>query len=258
MPHEFDGAMYATVSAHQKEWGGRLIEELALRGDERVLDVGCGDGALTAAIAALVPRGRVLGIDASRGMMDAARKREGGNLSFRLMDAGDIAFREEFEVVFSNAALHWILDHRTVLAGTLAALAPGGVARFNFGGEGNCASLRRVVREVMALPEFARWFDGFPWPWYMPGVVDYDRVAAAFPWDERRVWLENADRSFPSEEALVGWIDQPSIVPFLARVGEADKARFRDAVVSRMLQATRRPDGTYFETFRRINLFARK
>jgi trans-aconitate methyltransferase len=258
MPHEFDGVRYAAASAHQKEWGSRLIDELALRGDERVLDIGCGDGALTAAIAALVPRGRVLGIDASRGMIDVARGRAGGNLSFRLMDAADISLRGEFEIVFSNACLHWVLDHTSVLAATFAALAPGGVARFNFGGEGNCIHLIRVVREVMASREFARWFDGFAWPWYMPGVVEYDKAAAALPWSERHVWLENADRNFPNADALVGWIDQPSIVPFLAAVGDADKQRFRDAVVGRMLEATHRPDGTYFETFRRINLLARK
>ena len=66
MTHEFDGRKYGQASAHQKEWGARLIEELELQGNESVLDLGCGDGALTAQIAALVPEDRS-GIDASEG-----------------------------------------------------------------------------------------------------------------------------------------------------------------------------------------------
>ena len=72
MPHEFDGKKYEKASAHQKEWGTKLIAELGLQGTERVLDLGCGDGALTAKIAALLPHGEALGIVASRSMIDVA------------------------------------------------------------------------------------------------------------------------------------------------------------------------------------------
>jgi SAM-dependent methyltransferase len=117
MPHEFDGEQYRRASAHQKEWGARLIEELKLTGDERVLDLGCGDGALTARIAALAPRGRALGIDASAGMIASARRLSAPNLEFRLLDINDLRCEAEFDVVFSNATLHWVRDHRPVLAG---------------------------------------------------------------------------------------------------------------------------------------------
>jgi trans-aconitate 2-methyltransferase len=89
MAHEFDGERYAQASAHQREWGARIIAELGLRGDERVLDLGCGDGGLTARLADLVPGGEVLGIDASRGMIEAAQPKARGNLRFRCMDIDD-------------------------------------------------------------------------------------------------------------------------------------------------------------------------
>ena len=82
MAHEFDGKKYAKASAHQKEWGTRLIAELDLQGTERILDLGCGDGALSAQIADLVPDGEVVGIDASRGMIEAARPKARKNLRF--------------------------------------------------------------------------------------------------------------------------------------------------------------------------------
>ena len=72
------------------------------------------------------------------------------------------------------------------------------------------------------------------------------------------IWGENADRFFPDTEAMVNWVDQPSLVPFLACVAEEDKALFREFVVGRMIEETKQPDGKCFETFRRVNVFARK
>ena len=98
MPFEFDAKKYAKASAHQKEWGAKLISEFALAGHERILDLGCGDGALTAQLADLVPDGWVVGIDASRAMIDAAGARARANLNFRLMDINALDFRDEFDV----------------------------------------------------------------------------------------------------------------------------------------------------------------
>ena len=258
MTHEFDGEKYRQVSAHQKEWGARLIAELALTGRERILDLGCGDGALTASLAALVPDGQVTGVDASRGMIDAAREHAADNLRFELMDINDLDLAGPFDLVFSNATLHWVKDHRRLLDKTMGLLAGGGTVRFNFAGDGNCAHFFRVIRDIMAWPQYAPYFAAFDWPWFMPTVDDYRALVAAFPFADARVWGENADRHFPDAEALTGWIDQPSIVPFLACVDAPDKSSFRDAVVERMIAETLQDDGTYFETFRRINLLARK
>ena len=95
MTHEFDGKKYEKASAHQKEWGRKLIAELNLQGTERVLDLGCGDGTLTAQIADLVPAGEVVGIDASRGMIDVARLKARKNLRFLLLDINQLDFCEQ-------------------------------------------------------------------------------------------------------------------------------------------------------------------
>lgn len=258
MAHEFDGKKYAEASTHQQEWGARLIAELGLRGDERVLDLGCGDGTLTAHIADLLPNGAVIGIDASHGMIDAARQKQRKNLHFIIMDINDLTFDAEFDVVFSNAALHWVREHGTLLRKVRQGLRAGGVLRFNFGGDGNCSHFFRVVKEAMGLEAFSPYFATFQWPWYMPTVAEYASLVEGSGFNDARVWGENADRFFPDAQTMVKWIDQPSLVPFMACVADKDKDAFREFVVNKMIELTQGDDGRCFETFRRINVFAKK
>ncbi len=259
MTFEFNGKKYRKASAHQKEWGSRLIAELDFSGDERILDLGCGDGVLTAQLANIVPQGFVLGIDASRGMIATAVQNRRDNLEFRLLDINQLNFKNEFDLIFSNATLHWVKAHKKLLANTYNALKAGGIARFNFAADGNCAHFYKVVRATMKLEEFAEYFESFEWPWYMPQIEEYAKVAGTFPFAEVKVWGENADRYFDDAKTMTGWIDQPCLVPFLNRISdEAAERAFRDAVVAEMIAETRQEDGTCFETFRRVNLFARR
>jgi len=258
MTHEFDGRRYEKASAHQKEWGTKLIAELGLKGTERVLDLGCGDGTLTAQIADLVPQGEAVGIDASRGMIAAACPKARQNLRFLLMDINELGFAGQFDVAFSNATLHWVKDHRRLLQNVGRALCDGGRIHFNFAGEGNCSHFISVVREAMSRGEFTAHFAEFEWPWYMPSVGEYSALVESSGLRQARVWGENADRLFPDADALTKWIDQPSLVPFLARVPDSDKRFFREYVVERMIGKTKQDNGAYFETFRRINASACK
>jgi len=258
MTHEFDGKKYEKASDHQKEWGTRLIAELNLKGTERVLDLGCGDGTITAQLAGLLPEGEVVGIDASEGMIGAALPKERHNLNFRRLDINDLDFVEQFDVVFSNATLHWVKDHKRLLRNVRRSLCPGGLLRFNFAGEGNCSHFFSVVQEAMARQEFRAFFAGFEWPWYMPPLNDYHVLAKSSGLQNVQVWSENADRHFPDEQAMIRWINQPSLVPFLAHVDEQKKDAFREFVVRRMIEETKQEDGRCFETFRRINVSAAK
>ncbi len=258
MPHEFDGKKYRKVSSHQREWGEKLIAELALRGDESVLDLGCGDGGLTAFVAERLPKGRVVGVDASEGMIETADELAGGNLSFRRTAIEEIDFDAEFDVIFSNAALHWVKDHPPMLSRVHRALKTGGVIRFNFAGDGNCANFYRIAKDAIKRAEFALSFADFVWPWYMPSVEEYRRVMSETQFRDVRVWGEKADRPFEDRKSFVGWIDQPCLVPFLARVDPAMTKWFREYVVDRMTRETSTGDGRYFETFRRINVQAKK
>lgn len=257
MTHEFDGKKYEEASAHQKEWGGKLISELKLKGSEHILDLGCGDGNLTSQIADLLPKGEVLGIDASQGMIDTALPKERSNLHFLKLDINNLDFENQFDIVFSNASLHWVTDHRRLLQNVQRALRAGGRIRFQFAGDGNCETFFSVVREAMIQENFYPYFDGFQWPWYMPSVEEYVALAEA-RFQGVRVWGENADRFFPDTVTMIRWIDQPCLVPFLAHIAGPMKDTFRDFVVSKMTERTKQEDGRCFEVFRRINISAVK
>jgi trans-aconitate 2-methyltransferase len=155
MPHEFNAAEYIKASAHQKEWGGKIVTELQLKGNERILDLGCGDGALTAQLAALVPQGSVLGIDASQGMIDAALNHHMPNLTFLLKDINNLDYDNEFDLIFSNASLHWVTNHYALLHHTYSSLKNGGMLRFNFAASGNCPTFFKIVKAALEIPVYA-------------------------------------------------------------------------------------------------------
>ena len=185
-------------------------------------------------------------------------KKQRGNLRFVLMDINELNLMDEFDVVISNATLHWIKDHKRLLESVRRSLRTGGILRFNFAGDGNCSHFFKVVREAMSLDGFHPYFAGFKWPWYMPATNEYEALVQQSGFRDARVWGENADRFFPDTESMINWVDQPSLVPFLACIADEDKNRFRDFVVNRMVEDTKEGDGRCFETFRRINVFARK
>jgi trans-aconitate methyltransferase len=201
MAYEFDGEKYERASSHQREWGSRLIRELDLRGDEQILDMGCGDGAVTAQLALRVPRGSVVGIDASAGMIRAAQKRQAGNLRFVQKDINTLDYADRFDLIVSNATLHWLTDHGRMLARVHLALRENGVIRFSFAADGNCSRLLRVLHETLSSPAYRSRFDGFCWPWFMPTPKEYEELMQQSRFNDIRVWQEKADRFFPDAQA---------------------------------------------------------
>ncbi len=258
MAHEFDGKKYEKASSHQKEWGSQLIAELNLQGSEKVLDLGCGDGTLSVEISELLPNGKVVGIDASQGMIDTALPKAKENLNFLQMDINHLSFVEEFDVIFSNATLHWIKNHQKLFQNVDRSLHTNGRVHFNFAGDGNCSNFFKVIREAIVLENFAEYFSKFKWPWYMPTVDEYAALAESSGLRNVSVWGENADRYFPNVETMVKWIDQPSLVPLLPNIPTDKQTKFREFVINRMIEKTKQDDGRCFETFRRINISAHK
>jgi trans-aconitate methyltransferase len=114
------------------------MTRLDLRGDEHILDVGCGDGKITAELARAVPRGSATGLDASAAMIAYAREKFPA-LEFHVMDARRLQFPRQFDLVFSNAALHWVDDHAAFLRGAAAVLQPGGRLIVSCGGKGTAS-----------------------------------------------------------------------------------------------------------------------
>ena len=147
--YNWDPKLYSSNSSAQKDWGLALLAKLHLKGNEKVLDVGCGDGKLSAEIAKNLPEGSVLGIDLSEAMIAFARNHyppeKFPNLAFIQRGANELTFDSEFDRVFSNAAFHWMKDHGHILKNLRKSLKPGGTLLAQAGGRGNAAEIFKIV-----------------------------------------------------------------------------------------------------------------
>lgn len=259
MSFEFDGEKYKKASSHQKEWANKILSELSFNGSETILDLGCGDGTITNQLAEMVPAGKVVGIDASEGMITTALKyKKSTNVHFEQKDINEISYTDEFDCIFSNATLHWVKDHKLLLKNIFKALKNNGTLRLNFAADGNCSHFFKVIQQAIDEDDYCQYFKGYSWPWFMPTISAYQKLAKEAEFSQIEIWGENADRYFEDTETMIKWVDQPSIVPFLKHIPQSKKENFRDYVVEQMIKETRQKNGSCFETFRRVNVRAIK
>ena len=165
---EWDAGVYNRVSALQRWLAEKSLVSLALDGGERVLDLGCGDGTITAEIARRVPRGSVLGVDASCAMVTFARERFAAttpNLSFQLGDVAQLDAGDRFDLVVSFNCLHWIRDQAAALRGIHAALAAAGRTHLRLVPEGPRRSLEDVIEDTRCAAPWAPYFPDYRPPY---------------------------------------------------------------------------------------------
>lgn len=221
--YRWDAEEYRDASSQQKRWGRELVGKLGLLNGESVLDIGCGDGMLAAEMAALVPGGSVVGIDSSPEMIYLAGETyppgEYGNITWEVKDATALDYENEFDVVFSNAALHWVLDHVPVLEGIARALKLGGKALLQMGGKGNVAGISGVVFAVLARPEWSIYFTDFEFPYRFHGPEEYRMMIERAGLQCRRAELVSKDMVQEGREGLASWI-RTTWLPFTERIPE--------------------------------------
>ncbi len=235
---------YARHSAGQERWARERLTDLNLRQDDTVLDIGCGDGRITAGIAWQVPEGRVIGVDLSADMIAHARAcNRLPNLAFRQVDAQALPFDSKFTVVFSNAALHWVKDPRPVLAGIARALKPGGRCLMEMGGSGSAAALIAIFEAVAADPTWCQYFGGFESTYGFHDAESYRLWLTAAGMEPRRVELVDKDMEQQNLEAFIGWL-RTAWHPYTSRVPAEQRGRFIEAVAERYLAEAVRIDST--------------
>jgi trans-aconitate 2-methyltransferase len=186
MPNQqWDGASYDRISSIQQGWGAEVLERLRLRGDETVLDAGCGSGRISQMIAARVPRGHVIAVDGSPSMAQAARERLADLIaqdraSVQVSDLLELELLEPVDAILSTATFHWIADHDRLFQRMRAALRTGGAFVAQCGGEGNIDGLRGRVRQLLAQDPYAEHFLGWRHPWNYAGAeITRERLLAA-------------------------------------------------------------------------------
>jgi trans-aconitate 2-methyltransferase len=229
---------YARNSSAQQQWAQELIGKLSMRGNEFLLDIGCGDGKITAQLARILPNGRVVGIDLSNSMIRLASEQfppeSHPNLTFVQMDATDIHFVYKFDVAFSNAVLHWVADQPAVLHGVHVCLKPGGKILFQMGGLGNASEVYDVIREVIKRPEWNNYYKGFTPPYHFYGPEEYVEWLTKSGHSMNRAELIPKDMQHQGKEGLKGWL-RTTWFPYTERLPAGLQDVFLDEAVESYL-----------------------
>jgi trans-aconitate 2-methyltransferase len=229
---------YQKNSKAQQKWARELIANLNLTGTEAVLDLGCGDGKVTAEIARLVGDGSVVGVDNSRQMIDLAQEKypqdRHPNLSFQVMDASNLSFGECFDLVFSNAVLHWVKDHKPVLDRLYKSLRVGGKILLRMGGKGDAEGILSIMNAVKASTQWAPYFTEFEFPYTFLGIDDYQVLLKESGFSINRVELIPKDMTHDGQSGLEGWI-RTTWLPYTQRIPKAQREMFIEEVCTTYL-----------------------
>jgi trans-aconitate methyltransferase len=248
----WDPSVYRERASFVHRLAHDLIDLLAPQASERVLDVGCGTGELTCAIAGV--GASVLGVDASRAMIEAARQcaPAGLGVQFDVADGQELRYAGDFDAVFSNAALHWMPRAEDVAAGVARALRSGGRFVAEFGGHRCIAAFVSAAAAALerAGEDPRRWL-----AWYFPDVRTYVNVLSQAGLEVRYVHLFDRPTHLPGDDALAGWM-RTFLAPLERHLGARWESFVRDVEAS-SARTLRRPDGWVLD-YVRLRVAARK
>jgi trans-aconitate 2-methyltransferase len=225
-PREWDAASYERVSAPQEAWGRDVLDRLDLRGDERVLDAGCGTGRVTEALVERLPEGEVVAVDGSQAMVQQARERLGERAHVFAADLVELELDRPVDAILSTATFHWIADHDRLFARLRAALKPGGRLVAQCGGAGNVAN---VVDAIARVDHPA--LKGWPGPWNFATTAETaERLARAgfsdvWTWPHHRPVTPEDPREFLATVVLGSHLD---------RLDPGDRHAFVGAVLANL------------------------
>jgi trans-aconitate 2-methyltransferase len=230
-PRDWDAATYDRVAAPQTRWGGAVLERLPLRGDETVLDAGCGSGRVTEQLADRLPNGRVIALDASPAMIDEARRRLarfGDRISYVVADLNepfDLPDGTAVDAILSTATFHWVPDHAALFRHLAAVLRPGGRLVAQFGGVGNIASVKAIVASIG---------DGWLGPAHYETVEATTERLAAAGFVDIEAWLQPEPTRFEPGEPFETFLRTVILGPQMDRLPEGERAAYVREVASRL------------------------
>ena len=245
MSSVWDPQRYEGKHSYVWKFGASLLELLQARGGERILDVGCGTGQLTAEIAKF--GADVMGLDNSEDMLRQARQNYPA-LTFVLGDATRFRFEDPFDAVFSNAALHWVKNAAAAVESIALALRPGGRFVTEFGGKGNIASIQGAFRAVFGAVADARS------PWFYPSIGEYAPLLERYGLEVRQASL--FDRPIVLEDDIEDWL-RMFCASYLRDLAE-ESANEKIHELAAHLRLTQYRDGAWTIDYRRLRILAVK
>ncbi|MGA3212624.1 MAG: class I SAM-dependent methyltransferase [Terriglobales bacterium] len=225
MSREWNASAYHRLSDYQFAWGKKVLARLDLRGDERVLDAGCGTGRLTAELLLRLPRGEVAALDLSENMLRTARAHLlpsfGGHVSFVCSDLQRLPFRACFDGVFSTATFHWAQDHPRLFSGILESLKRGGWLVAQCGGGPNLLRLRQRTAEVMSSAEYACFFEDWRDPWEFASAESTRERLQDAGFVNTETWIEPESFELPDEATFAQYLATVTLHRHLERIPDA-------------------------------------
>ncbi len=246
----WDASTYHRVSSPHVEWAQDVLDRLDLRGDETVLDAGCGSGRVTRLLADRLPRGRVIAVDASPQMVARAREELGPDADVREADLTtlDLGDGQPVDAAFSNAVFHWVADHDALFGALAAAMRPGAAFSAQCGGAGNVTEVHEQALAAAADAGLEDRFAGWGGPWNFATPEDTERRLKAAGFAGARCWLQ----TWPVEpDEPRAYLQTVCLGPHLERLEPDEHERFLDAVMARLGE---RPVLDYV----RLNIVARR
>jgi trans-aconitate 2-methyltransferase len=250
---EWNAPEYDRLSALQDTMAAEVLSLLQLKGDERILDVGCGNGKTTASIAERVPHGSVVGADASADMIAFAKEHWTGshpNLQFAVADARHLPFKREFDLVVSFNALHWISDQALPLQGIHQALKSEGKAQLRMVAKGERTCIEDVIDDTRKSPRWASYFEGFRDPFLHLTPEQY--AALAEQQGFRVLSIRTSDKAwdFGSRDAFLARM-KVTMIEWVQRLPEADRVAFINDALDRYekVAATAPGEENYFRFY---------
>jgi trans-aconitate 2-methyltransferase len=227
MPRDWDARTYDRVADPMTRWGSTVLDRLVLRGDERVLDAGCGSGRVTEQLAERLPDGRVIALDGSSSMIDAARQRLaafGDRIEYVVADLGaPLPIEGEVDAVLSTATFHWVPDHDALFANLAAVTRPGGWLVAQCGGAGNIASIQRVLATIG---------DGWLGAVHFETVLATTRRLDAAGYVDIECWLTDEPTRFEPGEPFETYLRTVVLGAHLERLPPEDHDAFVAAVAA--------------------------
>ena len=228
---DWDAASYDSLADPQEEWAREVLERLELRGDETVLDAGCGSGRVTRLLIERLPRGRVIAVDASPSMIEMVQGVLRPSDQALLANLTELELDETVDAIFSSATFHWVLDHDQLFQRLHAALRPGGRLEAQCGGEGNVAEFERAIEALSGDERFAPYLRGMLRPWKFAGVGETEVRLERAGFEAVRLWLER--KRFQPREPR-DYLRASGLASHLDRLPEDLHEEFVDAVAGSM------------------------
>jgi trans-aconitate methyltransferase len=256
---EWNSEVYQRVSRPQFSWGKKVLDRVHLRGDEIVLDAGCGTGRLAGELLARLPQGRLLAVDLSANMLRTARQelepRFAGHVWFVVADLQRLPFDQLVEGIFSAAVFHWIKDHERLFRSLHDALRPGGWLEAQCGGGPNLAKLLQRAHALISAPPLAEFFAGWQSPWeYASPETTAERLQRA-GFTEINTGLESAPVQLPSDREYREYLANVIFHRHLDRIRQPElRQRFLDELTRQSAQ----DDPPFVLDYWRLNMSARK